>query len=66
VFWVTIGSNTNLHLTLIYIFSVVKAPILSYLKVSDEDQILIMITQWVVYGSEFSSGSNYGMLNAHS
>jgi hypothetical protein len=24
VFWVTIGSNTNLHLTLIYLFSVVK------------------------------------------
>jgi hypothetical protein len=22
VFWVTIGSNTNLHLTLIYLFSV--------------------------------------------
>ena len=24
MFWVTIGSNTNLHLTLIYIFSVVR------------------------------------------
>ena len=24
MFWVTIGSNTNLHLTLIYLFSVVS------------------------------------------